>query len=91
MTVNHGFVIIDKPSGITSHDVVAQLRKKLGTKRVGHAGTLDPMATGVLVLGINNATKFSAAAAAAGPAAAAAAAGPAAAAAVHAASTAAAA
>ena len=58
MTVRHGFVIIDKPSGITSHDVVAQLRKKLGTKRVGHAGTLDPMATGVLVLGINNATKF---------------------------------
>jgi len=58
MTVNHGFVVIDKPSGITSHDVVAQLRKKLGTKRVGHAGTLDPMATGVLVLGINNATKF---------------------------------
>jgi len=42
MTVNHGFVVIDKPSGITSHDVVAQLRKKLGTKRVGHAGTLDP-------------------------------------------------
>ena len=58
MTVNHGFVVIDKPSSITSHDVVAQLRKKLGTKRVGHAGTLDPMATGVLVLGINNATKF---------------------------------
>lgn len=58
MTSNHGFVIIDKPAGITSHDVVAQLRKKLSTKRVGHAGTLDPMATGVLVLGINNATKF---------------------------------
>jgi tRNA pseudouridine55 synthase len=58
MTLNHGFVIIDKPAGITSHDVVAQLRKKLGTKRVGHAGTLDPMATGVLVVGINNATKF---------------------------------
>jgi len=58
MTSNHGFVIIDKPAGITSHDVVAQLRKKLSTKRVGHAGTLDPMATGVLVLGINNVTKF---------------------------------
>ena len=58
MTLDHGFVIIDKPAGITSHDVVAQLRKKLGTKRVGHAGTLDPMATGVLVVGINNATKF---------------------------------
>lgn len=58
MTVNDGFVIIDKPAGFTSHDVVAQLRKKFGTKRVGHAGTLDPMATGVLVIGINNATKF---------------------------------
>ena len=58
MTTNDGFVIIDKPAGITSHDVVAKLRKKFGTKRVGHAGTLDPMATGVLVVGINNATKF---------------------------------
>lgn len=58
MTTVDGFVIIDKPSGITSHDVVARLRKKYGTKRVGHAGTLDPMATGVLVIGINNATKF---------------------------------
>ena len=58
MSMEDGFVIIDKPSGITSHDVVAQLRKKFGTKRVGHAGTLDPMATGVLVLGINNGTKF---------------------------------
>ena len=58
MTTVDGFVIIDKPSGITSHDVVARLRKKFGTKRVGHAGTLDPMATGVLVIGINNATKF---------------------------------
>lgn len=58
MTSNDGFVIIDKPAGITSHDVVDKLRKKFGTKRVGHAGTLDPMATGVLVVGINNATKF---------------------------------
>lgn len=58
MTTDDGFVIIDKPSGMTSHDVVAKLRKKFGTKRVGHAGTLDPMATGVLVMGINNATKF---------------------------------
>jgi len=58
MKVTHGFVIVDKPAGITSHDVVGKLRKTLGTKRVGHAGTLDPMATGVLVLGINNATKF---------------------------------
>ena len=58
MSQLHGFVVIDKPSGITSHDVVAKLRKTLGTKRVGHAGTLDPMATGVLVVGVNNATKF---------------------------------
>lgn len=54
----NGFVIVDKPAGITSHDVVGKLRRTLGTKRVGHAGTLDPMATGVLVLGINTATKF---------------------------------
>lgn len=58
MKSEHGFVVIDKPAGITSHDVVARLRRTLGTKRVGHAGTLDPVATGVLVLGINNATKF---------------------------------
>ena len=58
MSTAHGFVIIDKPASITSHDVVARLRRVMGTKRVGHAGTLDPMATGVLVLGINNATKF---------------------------------
>lgn len=53
-----GFVVIDKPAGITSHDVVAQIRRKFGTRQVGHAGTLDPMATGVLVIGINRATKF---------------------------------
>ncbi len=58
MSLDHGFLIIDKPSGITSHDVVAKLRRRLSTKQVGHAGTLDPMATGVLVIGINNATKF---------------------------------
>ena len=58
MSKEHGFLVIDKPAGITSHDVVAKLRKRLGTKQVGHAGTLDPMATGVLVVGINNATKF---------------------------------
>jgi len=56
--VSDGFLVIDKPSGITSHDVVAQMRKVFETKRVGHAGTLDPMATGVLVLGINNGTKL---------------------------------
>lgn len=53
-----GFLIIDKPSGVTSHDIVAKVRKRFGIKRVGHAGTLDPMATGVLVIGLNNATKF---------------------------------
>lgn len=58
MSLQHGFLVIDKPSGVTSHDVVAQIRRRFATKRVGHAGTLDPMATGVLVIGINNATKF---------------------------------
>lgn len=54
----HGFALINKASGITSHDVVAQARKRYGTKKVGHAGTLDPMATGVLVLGIGSATRL---------------------------------
>lgn len=58
MNNQDGFLVIDKPEGITSHDVVAKARKLMGTKRIGHAGTLDPMATGVLVLGVNNATKF---------------------------------
>lgn len=53
-----GLVLIDKPSDWTSHDVVAKLRKIAGTRRVGHAGTLDPMATGLLLLGINSATKL---------------------------------
>jgi tRNA pseudouridine55 synthase len=53
-----GLVIVDKPSGWTSHDVVGRLRRLAGTKKVGHAGTLDPMATGVLVLGINRATRL---------------------------------
>ena len=53
-----GFLVIDKPGGITSHDVVAKIRKRFKTKRVGHAGTLDPMATGVLVVGTGNATKL---------------------------------
>ena len=53
-----GLVLIDKPSGWTSHDVVARLRKLAGTRRVGHAGTLDPMATGLLLIGINSATKL---------------------------------
>jgi tRNA pseudouridine55 synthase len=51
-------VIVDKPAGWTSHDVVARVRRLAGTRRVGHAGTLDPMATGVLVLGVERATKL---------------------------------
>jgi tRNA pseudouridine55 synthase len=53
-----GLVIVDKPAGMTSHDVVAQIRRLAGTRRVGHAGTLDPMATGVLVLGVERATRL---------------------------------
>jgi len=53
-----GFLLVNKAGGMTSHDVVSMARKKLNTKRVGHAGTLDPMATGVLVLGVGVATKL---------------------------------
>ena len=53
-----GLVVVDKPAGITSHDVVSRVRRLAGTRKVGHAGTLDPMATGVLVLGINRATRL---------------------------------
>ncbi|CAN5163621.1 tRNA pseudouridine(55) synthase TruB [soil metagenome] len=53
-----GILLIDKPAGITSHDVVARTRKRAGTRKVGHAGTLDPMATGLLILGINNSTRL---------------------------------
>jgi tRNA pseudouridine55 synthase len=53
-----GFVVVDKPSGLTSHDVVSRARRLAGTRRVGHAGTLDPMATGVLLLGVERATKL---------------------------------
>lgn len=53
-----GVLVIDKPAGMTSHDVVDQIRRKLGTKKVGHAGTLDPDATGVLVVGVGKATRF---------------------------------
>jgi len=53
-----GLVVVDKPAGMTSHDVVARLRRIFGTRRVGHAGTLDPMATGVLVAGVERGTKF---------------------------------
>ncbi|RNL79799.1 tRNA pseudouridine(55) synthase TruB [Nocardioides marmorisolisilvae] len=53
-----GLVVVDKPAGITSHDVVARVRRLAGTRKVGHAGTLDPMATGVLVVGVNRATRL---------------------------------
>jgi tRNA pseudouridine55 synthase len=53
-----GFLVVDKAPAMTSHDVVAVARKALGTRKVGHAGTLDPMATGVLVLGFGNGTRL---------------------------------
>lgn len=53
-----GLVIVDKPAGITSHDVVSRCRRIFGTRKVGHAGTLDPAATGVLIIGIERATKL---------------------------------
>jgi tRNA pseudouridine55 synthase len=53
-----GLVVVDKPGGITSHDVVARVRRLASTRRVGHAGTLDPMATGVLVVGVNRGTRL---------------------------------
>lgn len=56
--VGPGLVIVDKPGGLTSHDVVGRCRRFFGTRKVGHAGTLDPMATGVLVVGIQRATKI---------------------------------
>jgi tRNA pseudouridine55 synthase len=58
MTASSGLVIVDKPAGWTSHDVVAKVRRLARTKRVGHAGTLDPMATGVLVVGVEKATRL---------------------------------
>lgn len=54
----HGVCVVDKPAGITSHDVVGMLRKRFGERQVGHAGTLDPDATGVLVVGVGMATKL---------------------------------
>jgi tRNA pseudouridine55 synthase len=56
--VNDGLVVVDKPSGWTSHDVVGKIRRIAGTRKVGHAGTLDPMATGVLILGVERATRL---------------------------------
>jgi tRNA pseudouridine55 synthase len=56
--MSNGFLVVDKPGGVTSHDVVAKARKSLNTRKIGHAGTLDPMATGVLVLGIGDGTRL---------------------------------
>ena len=54
----HGLAVVDKPAGVTSHDVVGMLRRRLGERRVGHAGTLDPGATGVLVVGVGSVTRL---------------------------------
>ncbi|PRB19123.1 tRNA pseudouridine(55) synthase TruB [Microbacterium sp. MYb62] len=56
--VSPGILLVDKPAGMTSHDVVARTRRAFGTRKVGHAGTLDPMATGLLVIGIEGATRL---------------------------------
>lgn len=56
--MTHGFLVVDKQGGMTSHDVVAKARKELNTRKIGHAGTLDPMATGVLVLGVGDGTRL---------------------------------
>ncbi|WP_298867558.1 tRNA pseudouridine(55) synthase TruB [uncultured Microbacterium sp.] len=55
---SHGILLVDKPGGLTSHDVVARVRRAFGTRKVGHAGTLDPAATGLLVIGIEGATRL---------------------------------
>src|SRR4051812_42339242 len=56
--MHDGLVVVDKPAGWTSHDVVARLRRAYGQRRVGHAGTLDPDATGVLLVGLGRATRL---------------------------------
>jgi tRNA pseudouridine55 synthase len=56
--VTDGLLIVDKPAGLTSHDVVSRVRRMAGTRKVGHGGTLDPMATGVLVVGVGRATRL---------------------------------
>ena len=58
MTTESGIVLVDKPQGWTSHQVVGRMRRLLGTRKVGHAGTLDPMATGLLIIGVNRATRL---------------------------------
>ena len=57
--VFEGILLVDKPSGITSHDIVDRLRRKLKMKKIGHAGTLDPLATGLMIMLIGKATKVS--------------------------------
>ena len=54
----HGLLVVDKPAGVTSHDVVSMARKTLGERKIGHSGTLDPDATGVILLGVGNATRL---------------------------------
>jgi tRNA pseudouridine55 synthase len=58
VTLAEGLLLVDKPAGVTSHDVVDVVRRRLGTRKVGHAGTLDPMATGLLVIGVGRATRL---------------------------------
>ena len=58
MSATDGFVVVDKAGAMTSHDVVAVGRRVLGTRKVGHAGTLDPMATGILILGFGHGTRL---------------------------------
>ena len=57
-TLHSGILVVDKPAGVTSHQVVGRVRRLMGTRKVGHAGTLDPMANGVLIVGINRATRL---------------------------------
>ncbi|MFM2076749.1 MAG: tRNA pseudouridine synthase, partial [Actinomycetota bacterium] len=54
----HGLAVVDKPAGVTSHDVVGMLRRRFGERQVGHAGTLDPDATGVLLVGVGRCTRL---------------------------------
>lgn len=56
--MNSGILLVDKPQGMTSHDVVARIRRLAGTRKVGHAGTLDPMATGLLLIGVESSTRL---------------------------------
>jgi tRNA pseudouridine55 synthase len=58
VTLAEGLLLVDKPRGVTSHDVVDVVRRRLGTRKVGHAGTLDPMATGLLLIGVGRATRL---------------------------------